>query len=81
MLPPTPLYNLAILEDMAVMLHHRLLVKALGSSAVLQQTVLLLKVCRSIPILILTEYTHTISVIAWHGCAGVADPARHALLR
>ena len=43
-LPPTPLYNLAILEDMVLLLHHRLLGKALGSSQVLRQTVLLLKV-------------------------------------
>jgi hypothetical protein len=43
-LPPTPLYNLAILDDMVLLLHHRLMVKALGSSAVLRQTVLLLKV-------------------------------------
>jgi len=43
-LPPTPLYNLAILEDMVLLLHHRLMVKALGSSTVLRQTVLLLKV-------------------------------------
>jgi hypothetical protein len=44
-LPATPLYNLAILEDMALLTQHRILQRTLAPSAPLAKALVLLKVC------------------------------------
>lgn len=76
-LPATPLYNLAVLEDMAVLTQHKILQRTVAPSPALAKALVLLKVSPSPSPAAIGYCTHP----AWLSLfpPGVADPARPAL--